>query len=171
MTAKEAESAFVHAVRRLYAYDAESTERILSTAAKLSDQQFVARHIRGQRSVRDTLVHMIDTQVCHFSWIDGSMSREESFARRFPPEDYPDIAAVRRFTEVAAANVRGFLATVTSDADLSRLLPRAQGDGGPAGRRVWEVLLHVANHSTQHRSEVAVMLTALQRSPGDLDLL
>lgn len=72
---EETATVFVDAIRRLYAHDAEATGRILDTAATLSAEQFVARVVEGQRSVRDTLVHMIDTQICHFSWIDGSMSR------------------------------------------------------------------------------------------------
>lgn len=38
-------------------------------------------------------------------------------------------------------------------------------------RYLWEVMLHVANHATQHRSEVALMLTTFRHSPGDLDIL
>ncbi len=36
---------------------------------------------------------------------------------------------------------------------------------------LWQVLLHLANHGTQHRSEVAAELTRAGRSPGDLDYM
>lgn len=36
---------------------------------------------------------------------------------------------------------------------------------------LWDMMWHVVNHSMQHRSEAAMALTALGRSPGDVDLL
>ena len=40
-------------------------------------------------------------------------------------------------------------------------------DGVP----VWQMLVHVVNHGTQHRAEAAVLLTGEGRSPGELDMI
>jgi uncharacterized damage-inducible protein DinB len=39
------------------------------------------------------------------------------------------------------------------------------------GQALWHTMAHVINHGTQHRSEGAVLLTIMGRSPGDLDLI
>jgi uncharacterized damage-inducible protein DinB len=45
------------------------------------------------------------------------------------------------------------------------------GGSSPESAPIWQVLAHVVNHGTQHRSELARYLTVCGHSPGDLDLL
>jgi uncharacterized damage-inducible protein DinB len=87
------------------------------------------------------------------------------------PADLPHIAAVRHQWSAIGAGTDAFLGTLRSDEDLARRYRRTGSDGTVVERELWLGMLHVANHGTQHRAEVAVMLTALGRSPGDLDLL
>lgn len=58
-----------------------------------------------------------------------------------------------------------------SDAESERIYTNNMPNGMVFRLPLWQMMLHVANHGTQHRSEVAVMLTGFGKSPGDLDLL
>ena len=57
-----------------------------------------------------------------------------------------------------------YLAELTDD-DLAA--PFALGTRGALP--LWELLLHLITHGTQHRSEAAILLTDAGHSPGDLD--
>jgi uncharacterized damage-inducible protein DinB len=43
------------------------------------------------------------------------------------------------------------------------------GDNPDHSPKVWQTILHVINHGTQHRSEAAAILTSYGQSPGELD--
>ena len=71
-------------------------------------------------------------------------------------------------TQIAAARWTAEWAEV--DAWLAAMTGEFVGavfDGVP----VWQMLVHVMNHGTQHRAEAAALLTAQGRSPGELDMI
>lgn len=54
--------------------------------------------------------------------------------------------------------------------DLATVLTYATLQGESTTLPLGHTMLQVVNHGTQHRSEVALLLTELGHSPGDLDL-
>jgi len=161
----------LEAVQTLYSYHTSVTDHVFAVARSLAREQFTQPVVSGQPSIRSTLVHLCSAQQVHLSWWDGTLSGEESFARRFPPEDYPDIDAVAAFWTRVREQTQLFLDTLRSDEDLQRLYTRVRRDGAIQEVQLWLMMLHIVNHGTQHRSEVALMLTALGHSPGDIELL
>lgn len=163
----------LEAVNRLYAYHAHATNQVLTTADALNHSEFTSEPIDTHPSIRDTLVHLCAAQRVHLDWWRGAMSGADSWSRRFPPTDYPTHDAVQTLWRTLLEDTTAYLATLQSDTDLTRLLTREtpQPGGHTIERPLWESMLHVANHGTQHRSEAALLLTHLGHSPGDLDLL
>jgi uncharacterized damage-inducible protein DinB len=41
----------------------------------------------------------------------------------------------------------------------------------PLTKVLWQTIVHVVNHGTQHRGAAAAILTDLDHSPGDIDLI
>jgi uncharacterized damage-inducible protein DinB len=161
----------IESIHTSYEYDRWATGHILDTAAELTPEQLNAPFSAGHGSIRQTLLHLIVAQKRWLSWWDGSLSLEDSLGFRINEDDYPDVAAVRRLWENVETQTFAFLDGLTDD-DAQRAFNVELPWGLPSTTfALWQMMQHVANHGTQHRSEVAAMLTTFDRSPGDLDLL
>lgn len=148
-------------VRTLFDYSYWATGRVLDAAAGVSAEQFSAAAPMPVPfdDLRGTLVHTLDTE---------RNARVRLQGKERPPslrnEDFPTPAELTRLWQAEETQLRAYLAGLTDD-DLQQPF-----DLGPRGSLpVWELLLHFANHSTQHRSEAAILLTHYGHSPGDLD--
>ena len=124
----------------------------------------------GRGSIRDTLVHMVSTQRGWLAWWDGSLPPEQAYGRHLDPAEFPDVASVQAAWAIVDGDTRALLDRL-DDAALARVFENRLPNGATFRLPLWQMMLHVANHGTQHRAEVAAMLTAAGHSPGDLDLL
>ena len=158
------------ALRTLYEYNRWATETLLEMAGRLTPTQLHTPGGAGPGSVRNTLVHLIAAQRSWLAWWDGSLPADEAYRLTLDPADFPDIAAVRASWEALEQATGEFLSGL-SDQDAARVYDNTLPDGTDFRMLLWQMMLHVVNHGTQHRSEVAAMLTGFGQSPGNLDLL
>lgn len=146
-------------VRYLFAYDRWATRRILAVIDGLPEAVWGATGVVGDRGLGAILVHQLGA---HQRWRLGLGGDDEAAGRARPerePLPSPAQLAGRWATEWDAMDA--FLDGIDDDW-LDEL-----GEGVP----MWQMLAHLANHGTQHRSEAAVILTDAGRSPGDLDMI
>jgi uncharacterized damage-inducible protein DinB len=152
-------------IQTLYRYGTWATGRIFEESTHLSAAEFTQIAPGGSESVRDTLVHLIWGEELWLARMREAISPDHP-----DPGDFPDLAAVRsRWEEVDSALVR-FVNQLTFY-DLDRYVSYVNSLDETWEYQIWQMLLHQANHTTQHRSELAMMLTSYGYSPGWLDFM
>ncbi|MEX2047118.1 MAG: DinB family protein [Chloroflexota bacterium] len=147
----------------LFDYTYWANQRILATAARLTDAQFTLPSVIAGRDLRATLVHTLDTEC---SWRLRLQGRpEQEWEKALLLSDYRSVAALADHWKRDEAEMRAWVASIEDDALARRPEnPRAKFP-------LWYYLLHMVTHSQQHRAESAQLLTQLGRSPGDIDFL
>jgi uncharacterized damage-inducible protein DinB len=150
----------------LFKYDDWANQRILAATAGLTPEQFLAKTDPSGKSVRDILVHVLGA-----AWI-WRMRLEHGAAptRLLDPADFPTYAGlVERWREEQAGWSAYAAGLVDDEVNRPVLYRNTKGDLFEAV--MWQILLHVVNHGTQHRAEVAQILTGCGCSPGDVDMI
>ncbi len=152
-------------LRALYGHNAWANDRILETCAQLRPAQLQAAEIVGLPSIHATLVHTLSA---FRNWLLRFQSITPTEVLK--PEAFADLAAICKLWDQVQEQAARFVASLTGQAvyDIARF---TDWEGDQVAIPLWEMMLHQANHATQHRSEIAVMLTRLGHSPGDLDFL
>jgi uncharacterized damage-inducible protein DinB len=145
-------------IRTLYAYDRWATRRVLAVLDGLDDAVWSRPNVVGERGLGGILVHHLGASQ---RWRIGLASQGEEEGPSPEDEPLPTLDELRERWEAEWAAADAWLPTLTDD------FVGLVFEGVP----VWQMLVHVVNHGTQHRAEAAGLLTAEGRSPGELDLI
>lgn len=146
-------------VRFLFDYDRWATRRVLDALDGLDGlggDAWPAGAPIGTRTIGDILVHALGA---HQRWRLGLSGSDEQPEPENGP--LPTIAGLHDAWEVEWQAFDAWLA----DVDESFLARERDGVA------VWQMLAHLVNHGTQHRSEAAALLTGAGRSPGEIDMI
>jgi uncharacterized damage-inducible protein DinB len=152
-------------IRTLFDYNDWATSRLLNVAAQLAPEQLHAAPLSGHGSLWSTLVHTLGAMIIWRTRWEG-----ESPSQMLSPAEMPSFAALRDRWAIEDATWQARLATL-DDAALAAPLAYRNTQGVSLGEPLWQILTHLVNHGTQHRSEIAAMMTILGHSPGDLDMI
>jgi len=153
-------------IRLLYDYSYWATARVLRAAEGISAGDLCAPADFPMGSLRGTLVHALSAE-----WIWRQRWNGIMPAAMLVEADFPTIGAIAARWDEEEAAMRAFIAAL-SDTALHRTVTvvNTRGVAFPP-LPLWQMMIHLVNHGTQHRSEAAAILSSLGRSPGDLDLI
>ena len=138
------------AFRHLYAYHFSENHTLWSLLARLPYEWFIqdARYSVG--SLRQQVVHLMRVDEVWFCELRGV---EPPLAYQPTAED--DRAVIRARWDAIEAQMRAYLAQLRDDMLFARPIVEPAED---KDLTVWQVLIHVVNHGTDHRAQ---MLRAL----------
>ncbi len=152
-------------IASLYDYGLWVNNRLLDKTAALTPEQFTQKFSHSFESVYHTWVHVLAAEALWFLRWQG-----KSPQWMLSPKDLPTLAAIReRWTQLIPER-RAFLEGLSED-QLTQGVTYTNLRGQAYSAPLWQLILHGANHSTHHRSEIAAMLTDLGHEPEGTDLL
>ncbi len=146
----------------LYEFSDWANDIILAKAAELTPEQFTAKPPGSLPSIQEIATHMLWGET-----IWGDRLTNETTTQGFKPDSFATVEALQAGWGKVRQRRQAFFATL-DDEKLQQPV-HFERRGAQVSAILWHVLFQLVNHGTQHRSEIATILTDYDHSPGDLD--
>jgi uncharacterized damage-inducible protein DinB len=143
-----------NAFRHFYDYHFTENRKIWeSYVTQLSPEQFTQAVGYSHGSVRDQIVHLMSVDELWFSEL-----RSVEPSEPFPPAHVDDREIIRTHWDSVEQRMRAYLAELRDEMLFAKPIEEPEEDKDLS---VWQVLLHVVNHGTDHRAQVLRLLNDL----------
>ena len=139
--------------RHLYEYHFTENRKLWKYILPLSHEQFTQAAGYSHGSVRDQLLHLLDVDDVWFSELRGIQPVDP-----LPPADGNDRDRIRAYADGIEQRMREYLAGLRDDMLFLKPIQDPEEDKDLI---VWQVLLHVINHGTDHRAQILRLLNDL----------
>lgn len=150
----------------LFKYNYWAHDRILETAGQLAPNQLNSPSLPDNHTILSTLSHMLNAESLWRNRIENPGTPPRLIFDRTPES----LAEIKAAWKDEAQMIWGLLNRVTT-AELNHELTYAGLGGRSFKNQIWQILLQLINHGVAHRSEVALILTKMGHSPGNLDFI
>ena len=143
-----------NAFRHFYDYHFTENRKIWDRyVMQLSYEQFTQEAVYSHGSVRDQIVHLMDVDEIWFSELQGIEPTEP-----LPHSNVDDRDNIRPHWDSVEKMMHAYLAALRDDMLFDQPIKEPEEDKDLI---VWQVLLHVANHGTDHRAQILRLLNDL----------
>jgi uncharacterized damage-inducible protein DinB len=145
----------------LFRYSHWADDLVLEGVRKLSPEQLTAPIRPGYLSTLGVLVHIMAAER---AWL--SRWKGDSPNRLLTVDDIPTLEALERAWTPQRAEVLAYLETV---GDANQVIVYRTTRGEEMRDVLWQLVLHVVNHHTEHRAQAALYLATQGIDVGGLD--
>lgn len=146
-------------------YTAWASRRLVEAAAALTPEELTRDFGTSDKSVLGTLVHIFAADRIWMARIEGFIP--QAFVN---PEADMRMEALEQNWPQIHAFWKQWAAHQTADS-LTEVLTYRDLKGREWSSPLWQIALHVVNHATHHRGQVAGFLRSMGKTPPVLDLI
>ena len=146
-------------------YNYWAHHQLWDAVLRLSEEEFTTSGTCFGISVHQQVLHTLGAE-----WLWMARLRGVSPTTKLTPAMLPDRDTIRVKWDEVEAEVRAYVENVREN-QLSEIITYTTTQGEPQRNARWEILTHMFNHSTDHRSRIISMLKTLGAEVPDLDLL
>jgi len=142
-------------IRQVYDYSYWANRRYFTVAEGLTDGQLHRMQGYSWGDVHAMFVHMLSSE-----WVWLQRWHGTNPKGHLNKDDFPTLASVRERWDKIEAEMRGFIESQT-EASLEAKIAYSNFSGETFSVPLYQMLMHVANHETHHRGELAAMFALM----------
>jgi len=152
-------------IRELYSYNEWANKKYIEVIQNLDEEKYTLEIRSSFSSIRDTMAHIF---VSEWTWLQRRQCKSPS-----APPDWsvkPSIKVLIEKVNEIELERRNFLSGLDDDA-LQRLISYNLLSGKAGQNTLQELFLHLVNHSSYHRGQLATLFRQLELKPPSTDLI
>ena len=142
-------------------YHLDMTRRVWESIDQITEEQFISDDAYSRGSIRNLMVHLAATDSNWLAGLKNIPEDQDEPGKKL--EDYSNRAIVREFWDNTAKDVTDYIETLTEE--------KLGEDPVDIQNPRWQVLLHIINHGTDHRSTVLQRLHEFGAPTFDQDFI
>jgi len=151
--------------QKLWRYNNWAWEHVLKSVQKLSEEELYKKRPFFWKTIYGTLAHTVGAERLWLERLNG-----HSPNRLYDVQDYPKLNSLIEQRMQIQKKWESYLSYLTQEQAQSQIAYQAT-EGATRQNKIADIIQHVANHSTEHRSQLTPILFKLGVATDPLDYI
>lgn len=148
----------------LFQYNLQVREDWLNWCQSISEEEFHKERRGGMKSIRETLIHIVD---CELLWLNTLIETTLNFESRTTMNELNDIKA---YSDFVKSQTSSFIDQLPKEYE-NRTIEVKRRDGTVLYFAQKKILAHMLTHEVHHIGQLSVWARELQLKPISSDLI
>ena len=148
----------------LFKYNWQVREDWFNWCESLPEEEFHKERIGGMKSIRETLIHVID---CELLWLNSLIDEKIVFERR---QLLTQLSEIKEYSTFVQSYTEQLIEQLPSDYE-NKLIEVQRRDGSILEFTQKKILAHMITHEIHHIGQLSVWAREIQRKPISSDLI